>query len=261
MKALSIIKIGGNIIDSPENLQTFLKDFASIEGLKILVHGGGKLATEIGSRLGIAPNYVQGRRITDEATIELVTMVYGGLINKKIIAALQALSCDAIGLTGADGNTISATRRPVDKIDFGFVGDVTRKGVNSNFIAQLLNAGLTPVFAPLTHDGQGQMLNTNADTIAQELAAALSKAFQVRLIYCFEKAGVLRNPSDETSVIPQIDKSNFEKLLAEGIISEGMIPKLSNAFTALDAGVSAITIGHAKDLKHILLGKKGTKIL
>lgn len=261
MKNVSIIKIGGNIIDNPEGLQAFLMDFAGIEGAKILVHGGGKLATEMGSRLGIEPNYVEGRRITDAATLELVTMVYAGLINKKIVAALQALSCNAVGLTGADGNAICANRRPVVNVDFGFVGDLQKEGVNSALIGQLLQASFTLVFAPLTHDGQGQMLNTNADTIAQELATALSKDFKVQLIYCLEKSGVLLDSMDETSVIPAIDKHHFGELLAKGIVSEGMIPKLNNAFTALTAGVAKITIGHAKDLKLIIQEKKGTKIL
>jgi acetylglutamate kinase len=260
MSTVNIIKIGGNVIDHPERLQVFLKDFAALRGGKILVHGGGKIATSIGERLGIESHYASGRRITDEATLEVVTMVYGGLVNKRIVAALQALGCNAIGLTGADGNCIKAVRRPVGEIDYGFVGDVPADSVNASLLNSLIDNGVIPVLAPLTHDGQGSLLNTNADTIAQEIAKALSKTAVAKLIYCFEKAGVLRDAADEDSVIPFIDAPMFEQLQADRIITDGMIPKLSNAFAAIEAGVDAVVIGRAEDLCALITGQKGTRI-
>jgi acetylglutamate kinase len=260
MSTISVIKIGGNIIDHPQRLQAFLNDFAALEGGKILVHGGGKIATSIGDRLGIESQYVQGRRITDDATLEVVTMVYGGLVNKRIVASLQASGCNAIGLTGADGNVINATRRPVKEVDYGFVGDISASGVNTPFLLRLIQAGITPVFAPLTHDGKGSLLNTNADTIAQEVAKSLASIVSTKLIYCFEKSGVLRDAADEKSVISKIDAALFQQLQAEHVITDGMIPKLTNAFAALSAGVQNVIIGKAEDLPLLIEGQKGTTI-
>lgn len=254
---VTIIKIGGNIIDAPEKLTGFLEDFGAVEGDKILVHGGGKVATEIGIKLGITANYVDGRRITDAATLELVTMVYGGLINKKIVAQLHALGSNAIGLTGADGNIIHADKRPVKEVDYGYVGDVTETGVNGALLHQLLQTGMTPVIAPLTHDGKGNMLNTNADTIARELAKALVKFTAVKLVYCFERDGVLNK---DESVIPSITEEDLDILIAEGVVSAGMIPKLQNATSAVKAGVTEVMIGNAKYLQALIAGKSGTLI-
>jgi acetylglutamate kinase len=250
MEQLFVIKIGGNVIDDNTSLQSFLKDFAEIKGAKILIHGGGKIATKIGDKLGIQSNYVDGRRITDEATIDLVTMVYGGLVNKKVVAKLQALNCNAIGLTGADANIIPATKRPITKegIDFGFVGDINNEQLTIENLQLFLKSGLTPVFAPLTHDGNGQMLNTNADTIASTLAVGLSKNYNVRLIYCFEKKGVLENVDDDHSVINLITKEKYQQLLQAKKLFDGILPKIDNAFAAIDSGVNEVLIGDAKDL-------------
>ncbi len=248
MKKAHIIKIGGNIIDNDQSLKDFLTAFAGIEGYKILIHGGGKIASKLGEQLGIQSNYINGRRITDAATIDLVTMVYGGLVNKKIVAQLQALHCNALGLTGADGNVIPATKRPVREIDFGWVGDVKSTDIHTKNLDLLLSNNFTPVFAPLTHDQQGNMLNTNADTIASSLAVALSSIYHVRLIYCFEKKGVLENIEDENSVITHINKKTYATLLAEKKLFEGILPKLENAFAAIDAGVTEVLIGDAKDI-------------
>ena len=248
MGKLFVIKIGGNVIDSDAALQSFLDDFATIPGKKILVHGGGKIATSIGKQLGIEPNYINGRRITDAATIDLVTMVYGGLLNKKIVAALQALGCHAIGLTGADANIIPANKRPVKETDFGFVGDIRNEEVGKNTIELFLTNQLVPVVAPLTHDGKGQLLNTNADTIASSLAVALSASYDVRLIYCFEKKGVLENVEDDSSVINLIDQEKYKQLLAGQKLADGILPKIENAFAAIDSGVQEVLIGDAKDL-------------
>ncbi|NSL88146.1 acetylglutamate kinase [Chitinophaga solisilvae] len=245
---LFIIKVGGNVIDNPELLQTFLDKFAAIPGKKILIHGGGKIATRIGDQLGIKSNYVDGRRITDAATIDLVTMVYGGLVNKQLVAQLQARSCNAIGLTGADANIIPAEKRPVKEIDYGFVGDVQPDMLQTGPLKALLEAGVTPVFAPLTHDGNGQMLNTNADTIASSLAIALSDRYQVRLIYCFEKKGVLSDPNDDNAVINLINKEIYQQLLENKVLSDGILPKLQNAFGAIGNGVKEVLIGHADDV-------------
>lgn len=245
---LFCIKIGGNIIDNEDNLQHFLEKFAQIKTPKILVHGGGKIATRLGEKLGIESHYVDGRRITDDETIDLVTMVYGGLVNKKIVAALQSLGDNTIGLTGADGNSIPAHKRPVKTVDFGWVGDVEAAKINTALIDQLLQAGITPVFAPLTHDRQGHILNTNADTIISALAVALSPLYAVRLIYCFEKKGVLEKVDDDSSVIRFIDKKYYQQLRLENKLFAGILPKLDNAFDAIDAGVREVLIGHADDL-------------
>lgn len=250
MEQLFIIKIGGNVIDDENNLSAFLKNFAAIQAKKILIHGGGKIATKIGNKLGIESKYIDGRRITDAETIDLVTMVYGGLINKKIVAKLQALNCNAIGLTGADANIIPATKRPVTKegIDFGFVGDVESSPLKVESFELLLKAGFSLVLAPLTHDGKGQILNTNADTIASSIAVALSKLYDVRLIYCFEKKGVLENMNDENSAIPLITKQIYQQLKNENKIFDGILPKIDNAFAAIYSGVKEVLIGHADDL-------------
>lgn len=254
---LVVIKIGGNVIDEDAALRSFLENFASVEGKKILVHGGGKVATSIGKQLGIEPNYINGRRITDEATINLVTMVYGGLLNKKIVAGLQALGCNGIGLTGADGNIIPATKRPVvgsppagggGGIDFGFVGNINSSQLAVDSLKLFLDNDLVPVVAPLTHDGKGQMLNTNADTIASALAVALSGLYDVRLIYCFEKRGVLENVEDGSSVIRLINKDKYQQLVRDKKLADGILPKIDNAFTAIDNGVKEVLIGDANDL-------------
>lgn len=244
-----VIKVGGNVIDNPALLDQFLADFAAVPAKKILIHGGGKIATRIGDKLGIASRYVNGRRITDADTIDVVTMVYGGLVNKQVVAQLQAKGCNAIGLTGADANTIPATKRPVKEIDYGFVGDIAAGDVQVSPVKLLLDAGFTPVFSPLTHDGNGQILNTNADTIASSLAIALSAHYPVRLVYCFEKKGVLRNAEDDDSVINLINHSVYETLLAEGALSDGILPKLENAFSAIESGVKEVLIGHAADVR------------
>lgn len=243
-----VIKVGGNVIDNPVLLQAFLKDFAAIPGKKILIHGGGKIATRIGDKLGIVSNYVDGRRITDAETIDVVTMVYGGLVNKQLVAKLQANGCNAIGMTGADANIIPAVKRPVKTIDYGFVGDIDAGKLNVAPLQAMLEAGLTPVFAPLTHDGQGQMLNTNADTIASSLAIALSAHYPVRLIYCFEKKGVLKDAADDNAVINLINREIYQQLLEEKILTAGILPKLENAFAAIESGVKEVLIGHAEDV-------------
>jgi acetylglutamate kinase len=248
MEKLFVIKVGGNIIDDEQKLASFLQSFASVQSHKILVHGGGNIATEIGNKLNIESKYINGRRITDDDTIDLVTMVYGGLINKKIVAQLQSLQCNAIGLTGADGNIIPAKKRAVKDVDFGWVGDVDSLRFNVESLKLLLENGFAPVFAPLTHDGQGHILNTNADTIASSLAVALSKFYDVRLIYCFEKKGVLENMEDENSVIANINKKKYKQLLDEQKLFAGILPKIDNAFAAIDAGVKEVLVGDADDL-------------
>ncbi|HSK14069.1 MAG TPA: acetylglutamate kinase [Phnomibacter sp.] len=245
---LTIVKIGGNVIDHPDALDLFLQRFASIPGARVLVHGGGKIASRIGEKLGIESKYAEGRRITDDATLDLVTMVYGGLLNKKIVAALQALGCNAIGLTGADANIIPAEKRPVNTIDYGWAGDVDEKMVGASTLQRLLQAGLVPVCAPLTHDGKGHMLNTNADTIASSLAIALSPFFEVGLIYCFEKRGVLLSIDDDNSVVERIDREIFSRMKDDGKLHSGILPKIGNALLAIEKGVRRVVIGHADDL-------------
>ena len=239
---LSIVKIGGNVIENEVELTKFLSSFSLMEGPKVLVHGGGKSATRLANRLGIASELIGGRRITDAETLEVITMVYAGLTNKNIVAKLQANNCNAIGLTGADGNSIQAHKRPAQEIDYGFVGDVD--GINTAIIGQLLNMGFTPVFCAMTHDGDGQLLNTNADTIASEIAIGMSTDFQTCLYYCFEKKGVLLEISDENSVVEHINKESYQKLLEEGVIADGMLPKLENCFHALNQNVHKVCIGN-----------------
>lgn len=261
MEKLFVIKIGGNVIDNAEALKQFLSSFASSDAKKILIHGGGKIATKIGDQLGIESKYVNGRRITDAETIDVVTMVYGGLVNKKIVAQLQALDCNAIGLTGADGNIIPATKRPVKEIDYGFVGDIKTEDVNAKLLDVLLQQNITPIIAPLTHDSNGQVLNTNADTIASSLAVALSKYYDVRLIYCFEKKGILTDVNDDDSVVTLITKEKYKQLLDEQKLFDGILPKIDNAFAAIDNGVNEVLIGHADDLlQNLTADTKGTLI-
>ncbi|MFT4063031.1 MAG: acetylglutamate kinase [Edaphocola sp.] len=256
---LLVIKIGGNVIDSEGNLRQFLKDFAALPQKKILVHGGGKLATQLAKQLDLPQQMVDGRRITDAETLKLVIMVYAGLINKNIVAQLQANGCNAIGISGADGNLLEAHKRHHAGMDYGFVGDVDR--VNDTLIQTLMAANLNPVVAPITHDAHGQLLNTNADTIAQEIAQAASGPFDTQLIYCFEKAGVLMDVNDEQSAIPVVDKDYFEHLKANKIIFEGMLPKLTNAFAAIGRGVGSVTIGSWSQLTKLAIGQAGTKII
>ena len=243
---LTIIKVGGKIVEDAATLNKLLADFASIEGYKLLVHGGGRSATKMAEKLGIESKMVNGRRITDAETLKVVTMVYGGLVNKNIVAGLQAKHINAIGLTGADMNVILSEKRPVVTTDYGFVGDV--KAVDGQNLSHIIRAGLVPVMAPLTHDGKGSMLNTNADTIAAEIAKALAPFFEVTLVYCFEKKGVLSNPEDEDSVIPVITPASFQELVADGTIQDGMIPKLVNALAAVEAGVSKVVVKCASDI-------------
>jgi acetylglutamate kinase len=259
MEKLFIIKIGGNIIDEEAALLSFLNNFASIEGHKILVHGGGKMATRVAEAMGIPQQMIEGRRITDAETLKVITMVYAGYINKNIIALLQSKGCNAIGLSGADGNVIKAHKRIHPVTDYGFAGDVDE--VNSSFIQSLIQQNAALVFSPVTHDSHGLLLNTNADTIAQEIAKAMSGLFEVSLIYCFEKPGVLMDASDDSTVINSINASSFVQLKNDGIIADGMIPKLQNAFAALDAGVKVVTIGHANNLQELIQQQSGTSII
>lgn len=251
MEKITIVKVGGAVVEDEAQLAQLLKDFAAIEGKKVLVHGGGRRATKVAAALGIESKMVNGRRITDADMLEVVTMVYGGLVNKNLVARLQAAGVNALGLTGADIDVIRSHKRPIkDGIDFGFVGDVEK--ANGQMLHTLINAGITPVMAPLTHDGQGHILNTNADTIAGETAKALAPYYDVTLIYSFEKKGVLSNPDDDNSVISEITREDFERYKADGTVAGGMIPKLDNAFDAIDAGVKRviITLATAIDGQH-----------
>ncbi|MFC3561855.1 acetylglutamate kinase [Pedobacter jamesrossensis] len=273
-KQLTIIKIGGNVIDNSENLHQFLLDFTALPGDKILVHGGGKIATELGESLGIEAKMVEGRRITDIETLRIVTMVYAGLINKNMVAQLQAKGNNAIGLSGADGNIIKAKKRPIVTkthgtppgplagavIDYGFVGDLDENSVSSTTLDNLLKAGLTPVLCAITHDGNTQLLNTNADTIASAVAVAMSSLYETRLVYCFEKKGVLKDVNDDASVVREIKANEFEGLKEDGTVQGGMIPKLHNAFEAINKGVSAVYIGKADELSELAKGTFGTKM-
>jgi acetylglutamate kinase len=274
-KQLTIIKIGGNVIDNSENLHRFLLDFTALPGDKILVHGGGKIATELGESLGIEAKMIEGRRITDIETLRIVTMVYAGLINKNMVAQLQAKGSNAIGLSGADGNVIKAKKRPVSTktygaesgpmagavIDYGFVGDLDENSVSAKTLDSLLNAGLVPVLCAITHDGDTQLLNTNADTIASSVAVAMSALYETQLVYCFEKKGVLKDVNDDATVVREIKADEFEGLKADGTVAGGMIPKLHNAFEAINKGVSAVYIGKADELAELATGTFGTKML
>jgi len=259
MDNVYIIKIGGNIIDDEQKLHAFLAGFANIEGKKILVHGGGKLATRLADKLGVEQQLIDGRRITDAETLKIVTMVYAGYINKNIVAQLQRNHCNAIGLCGADGDAILAHKRQHPVMDYGFVGDVD--AINADLISGLLNQNIAIVFAPITHDQQGQLLNTNADTIAQELAKGLSRLYTVSLIYSFEKSGVLLDANDDSTVIPEINPAYYQQLKAKQKIFAGMLPKLDNAFTALQSGVKKVIIGKAENLEQLIAGSSGTTIV
>ena len=261
---INIVKVGGGVVEDATSLVRLLNQFASLEGRKVLVHGGGRLATSMAASLGIESRMVGGRRITDERMIEGVTMVYGGLVNKRIVAGLQAKGVKAIGLTGADGDIIRSHKRPLKRVkmddgteqmvDFGFVGDVDK--VDARLLSSLIESGNVPVVAPLTHDGEGNILNTNADTIASSVAQALAEYYEVTLTFCFEKAGVLRDANDEGSVIPLVNEEQASRLIAEGIIAGGMIPKIENAFDALRKGVRQVVITHSDNID----GSRGTTI-
>ncbi len=245
---IRVVKIGGNVVDDPEALDKFISDFVRLVGPKILVHGGGKEATRISAALGIETTMIEGRRVTDRATLDVVTMVYAGLINKRIVAKLQAKGVDAVGLSGADGNVIQATRRSPNPIDYGFVGDIDPLDVNDVFIDMLLKNGNVPVMCAIMHDGNGTPLNCNADSVASAIAVGVSRIASVDLIYCFEKDGVLSDPSDDTSVIRFIDEDSFEELKATGIVNKGMVPKITNALSAIKSGVSEVYIKSASNL-------------
>jgi len=255
IEKITIVKVGGKIVEDEESLQHLLADFSSIAGNKILVHGGGRSATKLAEKLGIESKMVNGRRITDAETLKVVTMVYAGLVNKNIVAKLQAKYVNALGLTGADMNIILSDKRPVKDIDYGFVGDV--RFVNAEALIEILKQNVVPVMSSITHDGAGNLLNTNADTIAGEVAKSLSYDYDVTLIYCFEKKGVLKDENDDNSVIPEIDKELFKQYVEEGIINGGMIPKLENAFQALESGVKTVIITEASEI----CSGKGTYII
>ena len=286
---IKVVKIGGNVVDNPELLREFVKDFAAIPGMKVLIHGGGVMASQMQKSMGMTPIMVEGRRVTDEETLKVVTMVYAGWCNKNIVALLQGAGCNAIGLCGADGNVIKASKRPPvfveslgEDVDYGYVGDVKAESVNSAFIYSLLEKGIVPVFNAINHDGEGNLLNTNADTIASSVAMSLAGykyrsrrdvcsacedcihcsddgrlTHEVELIYCFEKDGVLYDKDDDSSVIPEIDREKFAALKAEGRVADGMIPKLSNSFKAIDNGVARVIIKHARNV----LNDKGTTLI
>lgn len=265
MDSLYVIKIGGNIIDDDVKLSSFLQAFAHINGPRILVHGGGKMATRLAESMGVKQQMIDGRRVTDAGTLKIVTMVYAGFINKNIVAQLQSFGCDALGLSGADGNLIKSRKRGsnvpagIRPTDYGFVGDV--ETVNAGLLNNLLKNDHCIVLAPISHDGKGLLLNTNADTMAMEVAVAMTGLFEVSLIYCFEKEGVLMDGADEESIIPQINAAYFEQLKMKKVVTDGMLPKMQNAFSAINAGVSHVSIGHADNIKLIIDNKSGTNIL
>ena len=254
---LTVIKVGGKIVEEEATLNQLLADFSAIEGYKVLVHGGGRSATKLAAQLGIESQMVNGRRITDADMLDVVTMVYGGLVNKRVVAGLQARGINAVGLTGADMDVMRSRRRPVVRmadgaeVDYGFVGDV--EAVDGQRLANLIRSGVTPVLAPLTHDGCGSLLNTNADTIAGEAAKALAQHYDVTLVFCFEHAGVLADPDDETSVISHIGRADFARLVADGVVAGGMIPKIENSLAAVEAGVARVIITRADALVQTLL--------
>jgi len=248
METLHIIKIGGNIIDKRQELAAFMDEFSKLQGFKILVHGGGKSATQLAGQLGIQQTILEGRRVTDAETLKVTVMVYAGLVNKTIVAALQSRKCHAIGLCGADANIIQGKKRINSKTNFGFVGDIVPDGIDTKVIQQMIKNELVPVFSSIIHDGEGQLLNTNADTIASSLAVAMSKQFSVHLTYCFEKKGVLSDVDNEESYLKEINLESYGILKSMDVISKGMIPKLDNAFHALEQGVKFVRIGHAEDV-------------
>jgi acetylglutamate kinase len=259
VSVLYVVKIGGNIIDDDRKLASFLKDFAALPGNKILVHGGGKLATRMAEQMQIPQQMIDGRRITDAETLKIVTMVYAGYINKNVVAQLQANNCNAMGVCGADGNVILAHKRVHPTTDYGFAGDVD--AVNTDILKSLIDQQIAVVVAPITHDKKGQLLNTNADTIAQELARGLSRLYEVQLIYSFEKSGVLLDANDDSTVIPTINPAYYQQLKTEQKIFAGMIPKLDNAFAAIDSGVKKVIIGKAEQLTALVAGQAGTSIV
>ena len=243
---IQVIKIGGGILENEASREMFLRQFAAVEGPKVLVHGGGRLATTMAERLGVKTQMIDGRRVTDKETLDIVTMVYGGLVNKQVVTLLHTMGVNAIGLTGADGGWMRSVKRPIKNgIDYGYVGDV--KEVNGEHLRMLLDNGLTPVIAPITYSEEGLLLNTNADTVASETAVSLAP--EVQLTFCFEKAGVLSNPDDESTLIPRITRESYKQLLADGVVSGGMIPKIDNAFAAIEHGVQSVRITHASNLQ------------
>ncbi|MCI9284544.1 MAG: acetylglutamate kinase [Muribaculaceae bacterium] len=250
MDRITVVKIGGNIVDSPEALASFVSDFAAMPGRKILVHGGGKEATRLSARLDIPTVMLEGRRVTTRETLDVVTMVYAGLINKRIVSMLQAAGCNAIGLSGADGDAIRATRRSPHPVDYGYVGDIDPSGVSASLISRLLDGGFTPVFCAITHDGHGTLLNCNADTVASSVAIASASIAPVDLVYCFEQPGVMADIDRPDSLIPLITPATYAGLRADGTVSKGMIPKLDNAFRAISAGVESVVIKHAANLNN-----------
>lgn len=254
MEKITVVKIGGNVIDNPEALKRFLEEFAALPGAKILVHGGGKLATRLAERLELKVQMVDGRRITDKGMLDVVTMVYAGLINKQVVAGLQAAGCNALGLSGADGNAVTARRRDPNPVDYGFVGDIER--VDSGLLRRLLEGGITPVFSAIMHDGQGTLLNCNADSVASAIALGAAEIAPADLVFCFEKNGVLRDPEDDTTLIREITAETYAPLKADGIVSKGMIPKIENALKAVEKGVRSVTIKHSENL----LNEIGTTI-
>lgn len=248
MDKLTVVKIGGNVVDNPAALTGFIADFVKLEGPKIIVHGGGKEATRLSRRLEIPTTMIDGRRVTDRATLDIVTMVYAGLVNKRVVSALQAAGCNAAGLTGADGCAVTATRRAATPIDYGFVGDLSPEGVNTHFFSALIDAGIVPVMCAIMHDGHGTLLNCNADSVARAVATGMAKVADVDLVYCFEKKGVLRDVDDDSSVISLITPESYPALKADGVITMGMIPKIENSLDALDMGVKSVRICHSTDL-------------
>ncbi|HJE38552.1 MAG TPA: acetylglutamate kinase [Candidatus Amulumruptor caecigallinarius] len=248
MSPVKVFKIGGNVVDNPEALSRFISEFATIKSPKILIHGGGKEATRLSKRLDIPTQMIDGRRVTDRDTLDVVTMVYAGLINKRIVAALQAVGCNALGLTGADADCIRATKRPAAPVDYGFVGDINPADINDLYIEYVLRQDIVPVFCAITHDGKGNLLNCNADSVASSVAIATSRIAPVELIYCFERNGVLRDVDDPGSVISIITPSIYEELRRDNIVADGMIPKIDNAFNAINRGVESVTIKHSDNI-------------
>ncbi len=253
---IKVVKIGGNVIDNEVAFAAFMERFAALDSKKILVHGGGKIATRFAKEMGVETKMIEGRRVTDKAMLDIVTMTYAGLINKQVIATLQKNGCNAIGLSGADGNAIKATKRPANPIDFGFVGDIDPKNVNSDLLKILLDGGVTPVFSAIMHNGEGDLLNCNADTVASSVALGASRLEETELIYCFEKRGVLRDINDDNSVIELVTPENYPTLKADKIIADGMIPKIDNALKAVAQGVKKVCIKHSDEL----LQESGTSI-
>ena len=248
---INIVKIGGNVIDNPDALSAFLKEFSKLRGMKVLIHGGGKEATRLSGAMGIETVMIDGRRVTDRETLDVVTMVYAGLINKRIVAQLQAIGTDAIGLTGADGDIIRASRRPATPVDYGFVGDINPANVDDRFLESIMKSGKIPVFCAITHDGKGSLLNCNADSVASAVAIAASRIGPTRLTYCFEKPGVMADVNDESSVIPLVTAESFNELKESGVVAAGMLPKITNALESAARGVTEVRICRAEDLTEI----------